>query len=85
MEFNINRTAKVKLTAEGIEVLKDKHYEFEERRKRLNPNYQKKPFTLTLDEEGYYTNQLWCIMQDFGGDNMTMTKNPFDARIIIED
>ena len=84
MEFNINHTAKVKLTSYGIEVLINRHYEFEERIKNVNPAYEKKPFTLKLDEEGYYESQLWMIMETFGGDNMGISKQPFDSRIILE-
>lgn len=54
MDFNINHKAKVKLTSYGIEILINRHYEFEERMKNMNPAYEKKPFTLKLDEEGYY-------------------------------
>ena len=84
MEFNINHTAKVKLTSYGIEILINLHYEFEERMKNMNPAYEKKPFTLKLDEEGYYVGQLWSIIQTFGGDSMSITKQPFDTRIILE-
>jgi len=84
MEFNINQTAKVKLSGYGIEILMKRHYEFQERMENMNPDYVKKPFTLKLDEEGYYESQLWRIMETFGGDNMGMSKHPFGSQIILE-
>jgi len=84
MEFNINHTAKVKLSGYGIEILMKQHYEFQERMKNRNPDYVKKPFAFKLDEEGYYESQLWMIMETFGGDNMGISKQPFDSRIILE-
>lgn len=85
MEINLNQVAKIKLTTLGIEVLKDKHYEFQMIMSQHNPNHVTKPFLLNLDDEGWYRDQLWCIMRDFGNYVNIGTIQPFDATIIVEE
>lgn len=84
MEINLNQTAKIRLTEFGEEILKNKHYEFQKLMKRNNPDYEIKPFKLMLDEEGYYKNQLWCIIRDFGNYINIAMEQPFLTTIIIE-
>lgn len=62
--FNLNSEVKVKLTERGIQILKSKHDELFE--KELAKGLSSYEFKLELDEEGYYTTQMWKIMQDLG-------------------
>ncbi len=84
MEVNLNQITKIRLTEFGEVILKDKHYEFQRLIKSHIPNHEIKPFKLELDEEGYYKNQLWCIIRDFGPYTNIAMAQPFLATIIIE-
>lgn len=84
MEVNLNQITKIRLTEFGEVILKDKHYEFQRLIKSHNPNHEIKPFKLELDKEGYYKNQLWCIIRDFGPYTNIAMAQPFLATIIIE-
>ncbi len=76
LELNINQTVKVKLSKEALE---RKRKELDEMNKRFNENYE-----LPIDEEGYYKDQLWCIMRDFG-DMIVGSYSPIlDCKIVIE-
>lgn len=59
LEINMNQMVKVKLTKEALD---KKQNEIDEFNNKYNENLK-----LTLDSEGYYEDQLWCIMKDFGG------------------
>ena len=76
LELNINQTVKVKLSKEALE---RKRKELDEMNKRFNENYE-----LPIDEEGYYKDQLWCIMRDVG-DMIVGSYSPIlDCKIVIE-
>ena len=84
MDFKVNANAqvKVKLTDLGVALLKDKHDE-------LNAHIKSRggigfgEFVLRLDSEGYYTTQLWTLMQDFGPYMSIGSEPPFSLDIII--
>ena len=58
MKININDNIKVKLTEHGLKLLKE-HYG------QLNKMFNVKK-EVKLDENGYFTQQLWSVMQIFG-------------------
>jgi hypothetical protein len=81
-KFNINCPVKVKLTHVGVEILKNK-------RESLNKFITSRggnglgELEIKLDENGYYTTQMWCLMNDFG-ENMRLGEElPFEAEAIL--
>ena len=76
IELNINQMVKVKLSKEAI---KRKQKEIDEFNLKFNENIK-----LSIDSEGYYKNQLWSIMRDFG-DMICGSYSPIvDCKIVIE-
>lgn len=69
IEFNLNYRMGVKLTELGIEILRQRHEEF----RRRVPSVPE--FELKLDEDGYYRDQAWSIMQVFG-EHVGMARPP---------
>jgi hypothetical protein len=76
-KFNINNFVKVKLTQKGIDILKRNH---DDLNKRCNGVLDE--FELKLDEDGYYKDQLWSIMQSFGEHMYLGVCEPFETEII---
>ena len=78
MIVNLNDPVKVKLTKEGIQVLEKLHQEM------IDLNYVQggkylDSFVLRLDEEGYYTTQLWMLLDKFS-EHIGITKeNVFEG------
>ena len=64
MKISLNDEVKVKLTSEGVKVLANRHYKL---RKKIISNRGEDigPYTLRLDEDGYYTTQLWILLNVF--------------------
>lgn len=90
MEFNINNYVEFVLTARGAEQLNDYTYNQNERLWQLT---QKQEYLdkLKNHEDLYkegdtYRDQLWCVMQIFGGDNTTLGLETFckDAMISFD-
>lgn len=76
IELNINQMVKVKLSKEAI---KRKQKEIDEFNLKFNENIK-----LSIDSEGYYKDQLWSIMRDFG-DMICGSYSPIvDCKIVIE-
>lgn len=76
IELDINKIVKVKLTEEALE---KKQKQIDEFNKNFNENLK-----IKIDENGYYEDQLWCIMSDFGS-MLSLTTSPFlDNKILIE-
>jgi hypothetical protein len=63
MRFNTNESVRVKLTEVGLVEFKRKA---EELNARLPAGVAKFPTEPRLDEDGYYTDQMWSVMNDFG-------------------
>ncbi len=86
MDFKVNANmgVKVKLTDFGISILKEQHEKLNEFIKERGGDGLG-DFELRLDEDGYYSTQLWTLMNKFGH-VMTMGHNevPFHLNIIIE-
>ena len=84
--FNINNYVKVKLTEEGLKILKSQYNEMLNRmapqaRKSMGPF--KKPKT---DKKGYSEFQLWELMQHFGSYMFNGNMNPpFESTIKISE
>lgn len=79
--LNINSKVRIKLTAYGIEKLKEEHEEFRKRCPSFGEFIPPK-----TDVNGYCEMQLWRIMQLFGEDMYNgATKHPFEANIQIDD
>lgn len=64
MKVNLNDMVKVKLTKAGIQVLAKQHQEMVYLHYIQGGKYLDS-FTLRLDEEGYYTTQLWMLLDRF--------------------
>ena len=76
MEISMNQVVKVKLDERAIN---RKKKEIDIYNKKFNENMQ-----LPIDSEGYYRDQLWCIMRDFG-DMISLSYSPiYDFKIVIE-
>lgn len=86
MDFkvNANMRVKVKLTDIGVSILKNRHDELNTLIK-YRGGQEFGEFELKLDEDGYYTTQLWTLMNIFGSAMTMGSKNPFDLNIIITD
>ena len=75
--INLNDEVKIKLKDQGIEILKQEH-------ERINQLLKRKDkFELKLDEDGYYKEQLWKIMQVFGKYIAFGADVPFETDIIV--
>lgn len=82
MKINMNDVVKVKLTDKGIAVLKQKH-------ELLNSIIKKQngkgigEFKLKIDENGYYSTQLWMLFEDFGSEINAGCEVPFENNMIL--
>lgn len=83
IDFNVNHYAKVKLTPLGEAILKKKHENLMLKLKKHCDDFIEYPFNLKLDEDGYYKDQLWCIMQTFGNYVNLSGQPPFETNIIL--
>ena len=79
--INLNETVKVKLSENGLLLLKRQHDELNERIKESGG--QGIPFEIKLDKDGYYELQLWNLLERFGGNNFDFAR-PAITEIIIE-
>lgn len=77
VDFNVNEFVKVKLTEEGKRILKDKHDNLRSKFPTLGE------FKLSLDQDGYYNVQLWCLMQEFRDCIYMGCELPFETDIKI--
>ena len=80
VNFNVNERVKVKLTEKGIDILKQRHDSMNTYI-GANDGEPIKEFEIKLDEDGYYTTQLWVLMHVFG-EHMSWGSNlPFETEI----
>lgn len=82
VKVNMNDAVKVKLTEEGIAILKQQHDEMNafllaRGRKGLED------YSPRLDEDGYYQDQLWSLFQTFGKFIGLACPNMFDLDILL--
>lgn len=82
-QFNANKMVKVKLTEYGIQILKDRRTELNERIKERGGQGLDE-YVLKTDEEGYYRTQLWILMSEFGEHIQAGSQNPFDLNMVFE-
>lgn len=76
IELNLNQTVKVKLDKKA---LMKKQKELDEINEKFNLNTK-----IVIDDEGYYKDQLWCIMRDFG-DMICGSYSPIiDCKIVVD-
>ena len=76
IELNLNQTVKVKLDKKA---LMKKQKELDEINENFNLNTK-----IAIDDEGYYKDQLWCIMRDFG-DMICVGYSPIiDCKIVVD-
>jgi len=81
VKFNINDSVKVKLTDLGKEIYYHQHNE-------INEYYGKemiKPKMPEVDEDGYTSFQMWCLMGIYGKHISIGFNQPFETNIILED
>lgn len=64
-EFNVNNYVFFKPTEKGIEILRKKHDDLNERLKDYGNEYITE-FKLDIDENGYCCMQMWTFMETFG-------------------
>ncbi len=83
-KVNLNQRVKIKLTELGINILKERNIQLKEVIKRHGGNSENLHFSLNLDEEGYYTIQLWDLINAFGGKFESGGSSPFYFDILIE-
>ena len=85
MDFkvNLNQEVKVKLTEYGISILKEQHDELN-KWIEIRGGKSLGEFELRLDEYGYYSTQIWMLMNKFGHAIRMGNKNPFNLEIIIK-
>ncbi len=69
-EYNINSWVKIQLFKEGIEILK----------KFFGDDY-----TPQLDENGYYSMQMWAFISIFGPYIKLGRSCPFDTNILLDE
>jgi hypothetical protein len=84
MDFkvNFNEYVKVKLTEEGIKILKEQHEELN-RTIREHNGTGLGEFNLKQDEFGYTSFQLWSLMNHFGYYMTLGGEPPFESEIVI--
>jgi hypothetical protein len=75
-QFNVNEWVKVKLTEQGLAILKSQHDELRRDFPKLKP--WKPP---AVDAEGYSKFQLWELMNRFGESVSIGCKLPFETMI----
>lgn len=80
---NVNEIVKVKLTDVGINILKQQHEELNERIKKVNGKGIGE-FEIKLDNDGYYSTQLWVLMNTFGHSMTMSSEEPFHLDIVFE-
>lgn len=79
---NLNSSIKVKLTPMGKKILQDRHDDLREHVQSVSGS-DIGPYSPRLDDNGYYTTQLWILMNVFGP-YMTMgIEEPFDMSAIM--
>lgn len=82
-KVNANTAVKVTLTESGLDILKSNH---ETVNKMLTDvGMETQPFSITIDEDGYFTTQLWLLMQTFGPHISMIKPSPFLIDIIFEE
>lgn len=78
--FNLNQMVKVKLSDEGVEIMRKRHDDLHDRVKARNGKGIN-PFKLKLDEEGYTPFIGWEFIQIFGEHTSIGFEPPFDLNI----
>lgn len=81
MKFNVNNNVRVRLTAEGLDILRVQH-------EKLAKEYPKvlayrAPFTPPASVDGWTTYQLWWLMAVFGNYMSCGCNPPFETEIDI--
>lgn len=66
VEINVNYRIRVKLTELGKQVLRDKHAAFLREYPQLAKHYADGYDPTHPDDDGWYTSQMWQLMEDFG-------------------
>lgn len=85
MNIDLNKIVKVKLTNDGIKILKN-HYDNITNHIQYRSGYIRDDFKLQLDKDGYYCCTLKELMYTFGKDLYPSNDTLFvDNSIIIED
>lgn len=72
-KYNINKQVKVKLTEFGVCIF-NKHYE----------RWGIKAPKLNIDDDGYFSFQMWDLMQIFGNEIYMGNEVPFETTVLIE-
>ncbi len=79
MKFNTNERVRVKLSEVGLAAFKRQI----EALNMLFPDAPKLPTEPIVDADGYYSDQLWCLMRDFGHLMANGAPPPFDPNILV--
>lgn len=80
-EFNVNSWVKVKLTEVGLQELQRQK---EALRDSLSHIKNLPVYDVKVDSEGYYTCQMWSLMESLGHLCRLGCEPPFDTTILLE-
>lgn len=81
--LNMNDTVRVKLNQRGLDIMKANHDNlYDVVRKNGGAGREWSP--PKLDSEGFYSTQLWCLMQEFGAHIRLGFDVPFETEIRLD-
>ena len=83
VKYNINQNVKVKLTKTGKKILWEHFKTMNDEIIKNNGTPFNTPF-FVCDNEGYYTTQMWELIQDFEGHIGVGLELPYELDILIE-
>jgi len=77
--FDVNHTVRVRLTQTGLAEYRRVREEFN----AANPKAGPLALEPKLDDEGYYSDQMWSLMRDFGHLCRLFGEPPFETTILL--
>lgn len=85
MDFrmNFNQSVKVKLTDEGVNILREQYEELERHYRERTGKDTVEPFVHKTDEEGYSSFPIWQLMKKFGPHIVVGKPEPFKGEMIF--
>lgn len=80
--FNVNELVKVRLKQRGIDILRQKHDELDNRIRSCGGKGLG-PFRVNIDDDGYTAFQMHDLMRTFGNYMVMGCEPPFDLNVIM--
>ena len=81
--FNANEIVKVKLREKGVEIMKERDKELNDRLKSVGIVQGLGELKLNLDDQGYVDFQLWSLFEIFGKHIKYGHEPPFELDVIF--